>query len=103
MQNGAAILHGDAYTVGITDITCKHVEAAFDIVAATVQPSPGIEGVVEDEGADVISRAYQTFSQVRADETIGTSDQNLFQFGTPKLGNCSGHVAKTRAAFEQVF
>jgi hypothetical protein len=41
-----------------------------------IQPAPGIERVVEDEGTHVMPGVHQSFGEMGADKTIGTSNKN---------------------------
>lgn len=40
-----------------------------------IEPTPGVERVVENERAHVVSGANQSFREVRTDETISAGDQ----------------------------
>ncbi len=76
----------------VADVAGKDLELTADIVNAVVQPTPTVEGVVEDEGFDVVARADQGFGQVRADEAVGAGDEDL-----------AGHVYKLHPSSMMMF
>src|ERR1700677_4527563 len=79
MQHRVAALHGGAHPIRISNVAREHLETAPYVRAAMVQPSPGIERVVQNEGTDIMTRAHQRLGQMRSDEPIGTRDQCLLQ------------------------
>jgi hypothetical protein len=79
VQHGITTLGGRANTVRIAHIAGEHLELASDILIAPIQPTPRIEGVVENKGAYVVAGANQRLGQMRADEAIGAGDQDFLQ------------------------
>ena len=64
MQNAIATLHRLLHTKRITDVACEDVEPSLYVGGTLVEPSPGIEGVVEHESADVVAGSNQRFGEV---------------------------------------
>lgn len=68
-----ALLHCAAHPMRIADIAGKYFEFSLHVSCAMIEPAPRIKRVVKNEGAHVVSCAYQRLSQVGADEAIRTS------------------------------
>src|SRR5439155_13458708 len=76
MQDGVAVLHRGTHAVRVPDVAREHLEMAFHLRRAMVEPAPRIERVVENEGADRLAGPNEGFRQVGPNETIGTGDQD---------------------------
>ena len=79
VQDCIAAGHGGAHAIRVADVTSEDLELAADVFGAVVQPTPGVEGVVEDEGLDVVARAYEGFGEVGTDETVGAGDEDFIR------------------------
>ena len=64
MQDGVAVLHRGPHAVRVPDVARKHLEMAFHLRRAMVQPAPRIERVVEHEGADRLAGPNEGFGQL---------------------------------------
>lgn len=80
MQNRITTLHGLLDAVGVANIAREDFELTLYIIRTLIQPTPGIPGVVESEGANLVTPANQLFGQMRADEAICTSDEDGWFF-----------------------
>ena len=52
-------LHRLPHGIGVANVARHHLEPAFDIGGAVVEPAPGIERIVEHEGADLAALAHE--------------------------------------------
>ena len=78
VQYRVAVLHGGAHAIGVAHIAREHLELALYVCCAAVEPTPGVEGVVHDKGADFVALPNKGFCQVRADEAVGAGDEDGF-------------------------
>jgi hypothetical protein len=76
VQHRLAALHGRVHAVRIADVAGEDLEPAGHVGCAAVEPAPGVERVVEDEGAHLLPGADQGLGQVRADEAVGAGDED---------------------------
>ena len=67
MQYHVASFRGGAYPVWVANIAGKHLEVTLNIRRASIEPTPGVEGVIENERAHIEPLANEFFSQVRID------------------------------------
>jgi hypothetical protein len=75
VEDRLASLHSFFDSVRVANIARKYFELALNIGCALIEPTPGVEGVVKNKGAHFMTGPDESFSEVRTDETIGTSDQ----------------------------
>ena len=61
----------------IANVAGNHVKLVSDFRCDVIQPAPVVEGVVLDECTHVVASANQRFGEMRADESIRASDENL--------------------------
>jgi hypothetical protein len=50
MQHSIAALHRLLHAVWVADVAGEYIQLVADFLRRTVQPAPGVEGVVEYEG-----------------------------------------------------
>ena len=77
VQHRIAPLHRRLHAVRVANVAGEDVERVAYLLRRVVEPSPRIEGIVEDEGADIDSLRDQRFHEVGPDEAIGARDQNF--------------------------
>ena len=64
MHHDVAVLHGRAHAMRITDVSRKDLDRLLDSVVGFVEPAPGVEAVVVNEGAHLGAEADKVFCQV---------------------------------------
>ncbi len=77
MQHHFALADGSAYAAGVADVTGEYLELAANLRRAVVEPTTRAERVVHDERTHLVPPAYESLSEVRADEPVCARDQSL--------------------------
>lgn len=80
VQYDIAAFHCLANAIGVAHISREDFKIFRDILGRAVQPSPRVEGVIEDKGTNGITQANQVLHKVGADKAVGPSNENFFPF-----------------------
>jgi hypothetical protein len=76
VHHHVAAMHRGAHAMRVADVAGKNIERLLDRGLCFVEPAPGVEAVVEHEGAHFVAAANEAFCQVRADEAVGAGDED---------------------------
>lgn len=77
VKNSVAALHRLPHPVRVANVAGKDIQVVSNVLRRVIQPTPGVEGVIEDEGTDIETLPDQSFREMRTDETIRTSYKNF--------------------------
>src|SRR5690242_17991129 len=95
MQHDVAATHRFTHAATITHIAGKDIEMPPQVRAQGIQPTPGIERVVEHERANIDPSRGKRLHEVRADKTICAGDENTLARKRGRLFvNLVRHLAK---------
>jgi hypothetical protein len=59
----------------ITYVPREDFELALDVRRTSVEPSPGVERVIQYESPDIVAGAHHALGQVRSNESLGARDE----------------------------
>ena len=59
----------------VANIARKNFELPLNLGSTVIEPTQGVEGVVENKGAHFVTGPDESFCEVRSNEAIGTGDQ----------------------------
>ena len=64
VEDGRAVVHRRPDAIRVADIAAEDLESLGHVIVAVVQPATAPEGVVLDEGSDLVSAPNQHLHQV---------------------------------------
>jgi hypothetical protein len=76
MEYHVASLHGLTDAVGIADVSAEDLDLFHQTGIQGIEPTPIIEGIIEDERPDAATLRDQSFDQMRPDEPVRTGDEH---------------------------
>jgi glutamine phosphoribosylpyrophosphate amidotransferase len=74
MQHRIASLHRGAHSVGVAHISGENLKTSRDVGRAGVEPTPGVERIIEHKGLHLMTVAHQRLDQMGSDEAFRTGD-----------------------------
>lgn len=78
MEDDVAALGGQVHTVGVTNIASKYFDLLERLSREGIEPTPGVESIIIDEGSDLAAFREESFDEVTSNETIRAGDQHSF-------------------------
>lgn len=75
MENDITAYHGLSNAMGVSHITGEYFDLFLNFFRHMVEPTPGIEAVIEDKRPDVTALSNQGFDKMGPDESISPRDQ----------------------------
>jgi hypothetical protein len=77
VEDRLASSHSLFNSVRVANIARKNFELPLNLERTVIEPTPGVEGVVENEGAHFVTGPDESLCEVRSNESVGAGDKEF--------------------------